>query len=132
MAEEEKPAALPGKELGKESGPAEPSEQTASRLDSGSEAKVYHEDSVPSVAPSGKSLTVIEEVPLKAKIPSLAEEGVSSFGLHVFAANEFFSCFLQCFPRLLHFLLFSFIIIIVLVIMLDEYVSGNPICIDAV
>ncbi|XP_037768046.1 microtubule-associated protein 2 isoform X22 [Chelonia mydas] len=74
MAEEEKPAALPGKELGKESGPAEPSEQTASRLDSGSEAKVYHEDSVPSVAPSGKSLTVIEEVPLKAKIPSLAEE----------------------------------------------------------
>ncbi|XP_074824153.1 microtubule-associated protein 2 isoform X10 [Natator depressus] len=74
MAEEEKPAALPGKELGKDSGPAEPSEQTAGRLDSGSEAKVYHEDSVPSVAPSGKSITVIEEVPLKAKIPSLAEE----------------------------------------------------------
>nr|XP_048724473.1 microtubule-associated protein 2 isoform X10 [Caretta caretta] len=74
MAEEEKPAALPGKELGKDSGPAEPSEQTAGRLDSGSEAKVYHEDSVPSMAPSGKSITVIEEVPLKAKIPSLAEE----------------------------------------------------------
>ncbi|XP_077685794.1 microtubule-associated protein 2 isoform X4 [Eretmochelys imbricata] len=74
MAEEEKPAALPGKELGKDSGPAEPSEQTAGRLDSGSEAKVYHEDSVPTVAPSGKSITVTEEVPLKAKIPSLAEE----------------------------------------------------------
>ncbi|XP_043361607.1 microtubule-associated protein 2 isoform X7 [Dermochelys coriacea] len=74
MAEEEKPAALPGKELGKDSGPAEPSEQTEGRLDSGLEAKVYHEDSVPSVAPSGKSITVIEEVPLKAKIPSLAEE----------------------------------------------------------
>ncbi|KAG6939065.1 microtubule associated protein 2, partial [Chelydra serpentina] len=74
MAEEEKPAALPGKELGKDSGPAEPSEQAEGQLDSGSEAKVYHEDNVLSVAPSGKSITVVEEVPLKAKIPSLAEE----------------------------------------------------------
>ncbi|KAM7152951.1 microtubule-associated protein 2 isoform 3-T3 [Macrochelys suwanniensis] len=74
MAEEEKPAALPGKELGKDSGPAEPSEQAEGQLDSGSEAKVYHEDNVLSVGPSGKSITVVEEVPPKAKIASLAEE----------------------------------------------------------
>ncbi|XP_032620931.1 microtubule-associated protein 2 isoform X2 [Chelonoidis abingdonii] len=73
-AEEAKPAALPGKELGKDSGSAEPSEQAEGQLDSGSEAKVYHEDSVLSVAPSGKSITVVKEVPLKANIPSLAEE----------------------------------------------------------
>ncbi|XP_034641759.1 microtubule-associated protein 2 isoform X22 [Trachemys scripta elegans] len=74
MAEEAKPAVLPGKELGKDNGSAEPSEQAEGQLDSGSEAKVYREDSVLSVAPSGKSVTVVEEVPLKANIPSLAEE----------------------------------------------------------
>ncbi|XP_065269042.1 microtubule-associated protein 2 isoform X16 [Emys orbicularis] len=74
MAEEAKPAVLPGKELGKDNGSAEPSEEAEGQLDSGSEAKVYREDSVLSVAPSGKSVTVVEEVPLKANIPSLAEE----------------------------------------------------------
>ncbi|XP_053900020.1 microtubule-associated protein 2 isoform X2 [Malaclemys terrapin pileata] len=74
MAEEAKPAVLPGKELGKDNGSAESSEQAEGQLDSGSEAKVYREDSVLSVAPSGKSVTVVEEVPLKANIPSLAEE----------------------------------------------------------
>ncbi|XP_065417084.1 microtubule-associated protein 2 isoform X3 [Chrysemys picta bellii] len=74
MAEEAKPAVLPGKELGKDNGSAEPSEQAEGQLDSGSEAKVYREDSVLSVSPSGKSITVVEEVPLKANIPSLAEE----------------------------------------------------------
>ncbi|XP_030436036.1 microtubule-associated protein 2 isoform X2 [Gopherus evgoodei] len=73
-AEEAKPSALPGKELGKDSGSAEPSERAEGQLDSGSEAKVYHADSVLSVAPSRKSITVVEEVPLKANIPSLAEE----------------------------------------------------------
>ncbi|XP_067404845.1 microtubule-associated protein 2 [Emydura macquarii macquarii] len=78
MAEEEKPATPPAKELGKESGPAEPSQQAEgfreSQLDYGSEAKVYHEDSVLNVPPSGKSVTVAKEVPLKAITPSLAEE----------------------------------------------------------
>ncbi|KAM9123067.1 microtubule-associated protein 2 [Pangshura tecta] len=73
-AEEAKPAALLGKELGKDSGSAEPSEQAEGQLDSGSEAKVYHEDTVLSVAPGRNGITVIEEVPLKANIPSLAEE----------------------------------------------------------
>lgn len=136
MAEEKKPAALPEKELGKEHRPAEPSDQAKGlnkgRLDSGSEAKVYHEDRVLSAAPTWERVTVVQEVSLKAKAPSLAEEGVSSLGLHVFAANKFFSSFLQCFLRLLHFLFFSFLIVTALVIMLDECVVGNLICVDAI
>ncbi|XP_059583104.1 microtubule-associated protein 2 isoform X11 [Alligator mississippiensis] len=78
MAEEKKPAALPEKELGKEHRPAEPSDQAKGlnkgRLDSGSEAKVYHEDRVLSAAPTWERVTVVQEVSLKAKAPSLAEE----------------------------------------------------------
>ncbi|XP_019409496.1 PREDICTED: microtubule-associated protein 2 isoform X2 [Crocodylus porosus] len=78
MAEEKKPAALPGKELGKEHRPAEPSDQakglSEGQLDSGSEAKVYHEDRVLSAAPTWERVTVVQEVSLKVKAPSLAEE----------------------------------------------------------
>lgn len=123
MAVEAKPAALPGKQLGKEHGPTEPSDQTKGlcegQSDSGLEAKVCHEDKVPSVASSRESVTVVAETPLKDTSPSSAEEGVSSLGLHVFAAGESFS-FLQCFPRLLHFLFFPFMT--ALVIMLEECV----------
>ncbi|XP_064308131.1 microtubule-associated protein 2 isoform X3 [Phalacrocorax carbo] len=78
MAVEAKPAALPGKQLGKEHGPSEPSDQAKGlcegQLDLGLEAKVCHEDKVPSVASSRESVTVVPETPLKDTFPSLAEE----------------------------------------------------------
>lgn len=128
MAVEAKPAALSGKQLGKEHGPTEPSAQAKSlcegQSDAGLEAKVCHEDKVPSVASSRQSVTIVAETPLEETSPSSAEEGVSSLGLHVFAASESFSSFLQCFPRLLHFLFFPFIMT-ALVIMLEECVADN-------
>ncbi|XP_029872943.1 microtubule-associated protein 2 isoform X5 [Aquila chrysaetos chrysaetos] len=78
MAVEAKPAALPGKQLGKEHGPIEPSDQAKGlcegQSDSGLEAKVCHEDKVASVASSRESVTVVAETPLKDTSPSLAEE----------------------------------------------------------
>ncbi|XP_061315128.1 microtubule-associated protein 2 isoform X7 [Pezoporus flaviventris] len=78
MAVEAKPAALPGKQLGKEHGPTEPSDQTKGlckgQSDSGLEAKVCHEDKVPSVASSRESVTVVAEILLKDTSPSSAEE----------------------------------------------------------
>lgn len=131
MAVEAKPAALPGKQLGKEHGPIEPLDQPKGlcegHLDLGLEAKVCREDKVPSVASSRESATVVAETPLKGTSPSSPEEGVSSLGLHVFAASESFSSFLQCFPRLLLFLFFPFISMTALVIMLEECVADNTI-----
>ncbi|XP_075009806.1 microtubule-associated protein 2 isoform X1 [Calonectris borealis] len=78
MAVEVKPAALPGKQLGKEHGPIEPSEQAKGlregQSDSGLEAKVCREDKVPSVASSRESVTVVAETPLRDTSPSSAEE----------------------------------------------------------
>ncbi|XP_062458368.1 microtubule-associated protein 2 isoform X3 [Pezoporus occidentalis] len=78
MAVEAKPAALPGKQLGKEHGPTEPPDQTKGlckgQSDSGLEAKVCHEDKVPSVASSRESVTVVAEILLKDASPSSAEE----------------------------------------------------------
>ncbi|XP_035187453.1 microtubule-associated protein 2 isoform X11 [Oxyura jamaicensis] len=78
MAVEAKPAALPGKQVGKEHGPVEPSDQAKGlgegQPESGLEAKVCHEDKVPSVASSRASVTVVAETPLKDTSPSLAEE----------------------------------------------------------
>ncbi|XP_069638072.1 microtubule-associated protein 2 isoform X7 [Haliaeetus albicilla] len=78
MAVEAKPAALPGKQLGKEYGPIEPSDQAKGlcegQSDSGLETKVCHEDKVASVASSRESVTVVAETPLKDTSPSLAEE----------------------------------------------------------
>ncbi|XP_054685457.1 microtubule-associated protein 2 isoform X33 [Grus americana] len=78
MAVEAKPAALPGKQLGKEHGPIEPSDQAKGvcegQLDSGLEAKVCREDKVPSVASSRESVTAVAETPPKDTSSSLAEE----------------------------------------------------------
>ncbi|XP_027743651.1 microtubule-associated protein 2 isoform X7 [Empidonax traillii] len=78
MPVEAKPAALPGKRMGKGHGPTEPSEQAKGlwqgRPDSGSEAKVCPEDKVPSVASSRASVTVVVGTPLKDTSPSSAEE----------------------------------------------------------
>ncbi|KAM6269015.1 microtubule-associated protein 2 [Porphyrio hochstetteri] len=81
MAVEEKPAALPGKQLGKEHGPIEPSDQAKGlyegQSDSGLEAKVCHEEKVPSMASSRESVTAVAETPPKdTSSPSSAEEGL--------------------------------------------------------
>ncbi|XP_027317162.1 microtubule-associated protein 2 isoform X8 [Anas platyrhynchos] len=77
MAVEVKPAALPGKQVGKEHGPAEPSDQAkglgGGQSESGLEAKVCHEDKVPSVA-SSRASVIVAETPLRDTSPSLAEE----------------------------------------------------------
>ncbi|XP_042640358.1 microtubule-associated protein 2 isoform X3 [Tyto alba] len=78
MAVEAKPAALPGKQLGKEHGPIEALDQakglSEGHSDSGLEPKVCHEDKVPSVASSRESVPVVAETPLKDTSPSSAEE----------------------------------------------------------
>ncbi|XP_068804046.1 microtubule-associated protein 2 isoform X2 [Struthio camelus] len=78
MAVEAKPAALPGKQLGREHGLVEPADQakglSEGQPDSGLEAKVCCEDKVPSVASSRESVTVVAETPPKDTSPSLAEE----------------------------------------------------------
>ncbi|XP_064371368.1 microtubule-associated protein 2 isoform X3 [Dromaius novaehollandiae] len=78
MAVEAKPAALPGKQLGKEHGLVEPADQAKGlregQPDSGLEAKGCREDKVPSVASSRETVTVVAETPPKDTSPSLAEE----------------------------------------------------------
>ncbi|XP_029815361.1 microtubule-associated protein 2 isoform X10 [Manacus vitellinus] len=78
MSVEAKPAALPGKQMGKEHGPTEPSDQAKGlcegQPDSGSEAKVCGEDKVPAVASSRDSVTAVVGTPLKGIPPSSAEE----------------------------------------------------------
>lgn len=121
MAVEVKPAALPGKEVGKEHRPLQPGDQAKGLCEGQSDSgSVCHQDKVPSVASSRDSGTFVGDTP-----PSLAEEGVSSLGLHVFAASKSFSSFLQCFPSLLHFLFCPFISMTALVIMLEECVVDN-------
>ncbi|XP_039925851.1 microtubule-associated protein 2 isoform X3 [Hirundo rustica] len=75
MAVEVKPAALPGKQVGKEHRPLQPWDQAKGlcegQLDSGS---VCHEDKVPSVASSRDSGTFVAGALLKDTPPSLAEE----------------------------------------------------------
>lgn len=107
MAVEVKPAALPGKQVGKEQRPLRPLDQAEGpcegHWDSG---PVCHEAKVPSVASSRESVTFVVGALLKDTPPSLAEERVSSLGLHVLAASKSFSSFLQCFPSLASFSVF--------------------------
>ncbi|XP_069716659.1 microtubule-associated protein 2 isoform X29 [Phaenicophaeus curvirostris] len=92
MAVEENPAALPGKQLGKEHGPTEPSDQAKApsegHSDSGLEAKVCHEDKVPRVASSRESVTVVTGAPLKATSPSSGEEGLLAATKMEFGVQE--------------------------------------------
>lgn len=128
MAVEVKPAALPGKRVGKEYRPLKPSDQAKGLCEGQSDSgSACHEDKVPSVAFSRESVTFVVGALLKDRPPSLAEEGVSSLDLHVFAASKSFSSFLQCFPRLLHFLFFPSLGMTALVIMLEECVVDNMI-----
>lgn len=123
MAVEVKPAALPGREVGREHRPLQPWDQAKGPCEGQSDSgSVCHKDKVPSVASSRDSGTFVVGALLRDTPPSLAEEGVSSLGLHVFAASKSCSSFLQCFPRLLHFPFCPFISMTALVIMLEECV----------
>lgn len=84
-----------------------------------------HEAKVPNVASSRESVTPVVGALLEDTPSSLAEEGVSSLGLHVFAASKSCSSFLLCFPSPLHFLFCPFISMTALVIMLEECVVDN-------
>lgn len=91
MAVEVQPAALPGKQVGKEHRPIKPLDQSKALCEGQSDSgSVCHEEKVPNVASSREGVTFV----LKDTPPSLAEEGVSSLGLHVFAAPKSFSSFL--------------------------------------
>lgn len=80
MAEEEKPAALPGKECG----PAKVSDQAKGpregRAESSMEAQTVPEESAPAGAPQEKSAKEVTEVSPEIKTPSSAREGVSVLG----------------------------------------------------
>lgn len=130
MAVEAKPATPPGKQLGKEHGPSEPSDWAKGlcegHLDSGLEAKVCGEDKVPSMAASRESVTAVAASPLAAPSPSSAEEGVSSScTLHAVAAGQCFSSLLQCFPRLLHCLFFPLVCTAAPAAVLAERAAGS-------
>ncbi|XP_063198191.1 microtubule-associated protein 2 isoform X11 [Chroicocephalus ridibundus] len=77
MAVEVKPAALPGKQLGKEHGPIEPLDQAKGlcegQSDSGVEAKVCGEDKAPRAASSRESVAVVVQQPPADTSPSSAE-----------------------------------------------------------
>ncbi|KAK2526133.1 Map2 [Columba guinea] len=96
MAVEVRPAALPGKQLGKEHGHIEPLDQAKGpcegQSDSGLEAKVCREDKVPSVASSRERVTVVAETPLKDTSPSSTKEATKmdfrvQEGAHLFTAE---------------------------------------------
>ncbi|XP_062362621.1 microtubule-associated protein 2 [Cinclus cinclus] len=75
MAVEVKPAALPGKQVGKEHRPLRPLDQAKDLCEGHSDSgSVCHEDKVPSVASSRESVTFVVGALLKDTPPSLAEE----------------------------------------------------------
>lgn len=86
MAEEMKPAALPGKECGAAKPPAQPQSLSEGRAESSAEEHVVPEDSALAGAPHEKSVKEVTEVAPEVKIPSSAKEGVCLSG---------FACVLQ-------------------------------------
>ncbi|XP_045707915.1 microtubule-associated protein 2 isoform X10 [Phyllostomus hastatus] len=76
MAEEEKPAALPGKECG----PAKVSEQAKGsregQVESSMEAQIVSEESAPARAPQEKNAKEVTEVSPEIQTPSSAREGL--------------------------------------------------------
>ncbi|XP_026907769.2 microtubule-associated protein 2 isoform X4 [Acinonyx jubatus] len=72
MAEEEKPATLPGKECRA----AKASDQPKGLSESSAEAQIVPEESAPAGAPQEKSVKEVSEVSPEVKIPSSAGEGL--------------------------------------------------------
>ncbi|XP_060224499.1 microtubule-associated protein 2 isoform X15 [Meriones unguiculatus] len=74
VAEEMKPAALPGKECGAAKPPAQPQGLSEGRAESSAEEHVVPEDSALAGAPHEKSVKEVTEVAPEVKIPSSAKE----------------------------------------------------------
>lgn len=86
MAEEMKPAALPGEECGAAKPSDNPQGLSEGRVESSAEAQIVPEDSALAGAPHEKSVKEVTEVAPEVKIPSSAKEGVCLSG---------FACVLQ-------------------------------------
>ncbi|XP_020143829.2 microtubule-associated protein 2 isoform X2 [Microcebus murinus] len=73
-AEEERPAALPGKECGATKSSDQPKSVSEGQVESSTEAPVVFEESAPAGAPHEKSVKEIKEVSPEVKTPSSAGE----------------------------------------------------------
>nr|XP_060479326.1 microtubule-associated protein 2 isoform X28 [Panthera onca] len=76
MAEEEKPATLPGKECGAAKASDQPKGLNEGQVESSAEAQIVPEESAPAGAPQEKSVKEVSEVSPEVKIPSSAGEGL--------------------------------------------------------
>ncbi|XP_043433608.1 microtubule-associated protein 2 isoform X5 [Prionailurus bengalensis] len=74
MAEEEKPATLPGKECGAAKASDQPKGLSEGQVESSAEAQIVPEESAPAGAPQEKSVKEVSEVSPEVKIPSSAGE----------------------------------------------------------
>jgi hypothetical protein len=86
MAEEMKPAALPGNECGAAKPSDNPQGLSEGQAESSAEAQIVPEDSALAGAPHEKSVKEVTEVASEVKIPSSVKEGVCLSG---------FACVLQ-------------------------------------
>uniref|UniRef100_A0ABI7YUH5 Microtubule-associated protein n=1 Tax=Felis catus TaxID=9685 RepID=A0ABI7YUH5_FELCA len=76
MAEEEKPATLPGKECGAAKASDQSKGLSEGQVESSAEAQIVPEESAPAGAPQEKSVKEVSEVSPEVKIPSSAGEGL--------------------------------------------------------
>lgn len=80
MAEDMKPAALPGKEHGAAKTSDYPQGLSEGQVESSAEAQIVPEDSALAGAPHEKSVKEVTEVASDVKIPSSIKEGVCLSG----------------------------------------------------
>lgn len=80
MAEEQKPATLPGKECGAAKASGQPKGLGEGPVESSAEAQVVPEESAPPGVPQAKRVKEVTEVSPEVKTPSSAGEGVSFLG----------------------------------------------------
>lgn len=109
MAEEEKPATLPGKECGAAKASDQPKGLSEGQVESSAEAQIVPEESAPAGAPQEKSVKEVSEVSPEVKIPSSAGEGVSFLGFACVLLQMISPAAYQpdAFPMLFHCLVFS-------------------------
>lgn len=109
MAEEEKPATLPGKECGAAKVSDQPKGLSEGQVDSSLETHVVPEESAPAGAPQEKSIKEVTEVSSEVKTPSSAREGVSVLGFACVLLQMISPAAYQpdAFPMLFHCRVFS-------------------------
>lgn len=101
MAEEEKPAALPGKECGAAKSSDQPQGLSEGQVESSAEAQIVPEESALTGPLHEESVKEVTEVSPEVKTPSSAKEGVFSQDLHVFGCKYLASAYQpDAFPTL--------------------------------